>query len=315
LRGNGPHDPRGASLSTANRFPGGMALAQIVPVEMAVPGGVRVVEYTDPYSVWCWGCEPLIRRLAYRYPDVEVVTVMGGLFEDFTPMKEYWIRMSGGRWQETVEAFLTAVAGQHGMPTNVPGMMTWMEDFRSTWPACIAVKAAERQGVEAGRKYLRRIREAVQVEGRDIGARETQIALAKEADLDSSSFAGALDDGSTRLAFKDGLTQCQLRGVSGFPSFDIQRGELSVRVEGFRTWEAFDQLLHELHPDVRPRPLEPSAGSVVDVLRSSGRCATREVAGVLGITDDDAEILLEELEVAGRAKREVHGVAVLWRVS
>ena len=48
VRRKGPHDPRGAPLSAANRFPGGMALAQIVPVEMPIPGGVRVVEYTDP---------------------------------------------------------------------------------------------------------------------------------------------------------------------------------------------------------------------------------------------------------------------------
>ncbi|MEK6851739.1 MAG: hypothetical protein AABY30_04285, partial [Candidatus Thermoplasmatota archaeon] len=82
----------------------------VVPGEF---GPIRLVEYTDPISVWCWGCEPALRRIEYRYAGaVEVSYVMGGLFEDFEPMREYWSRMSGGKWKEGVLTFLTAVAGE-----------------------------------------------------------------------------------------------------------------------------------------------------------------------------------------------------------
>lgn len=288
----------------------------VLPKAVGDAGGrVTIVEYTDPYSVWCWGCEPALRRIEYRYPDVEVSTVMGGLFEDFTPMKESWARMSGGKWREAVETFLTAVAGQHKMPTNVGGMLSWMDDFRSTWPACIAVKGAERQGREPGRRYLRRLREAGQVEGRDIGREETQVAVARESGLDAAKLTQTIDDGSALSAFREDLAECRLRGVSGFPSFDVRRGELSVRLEGYRTWDEFENVIRELHPDLRTRPLESDAASVHDVLRHFGRCASLEVAAVLGTSNDDAEISLEELEATGGAKREVYGPAHLWRLA
>jgi len=53
--------------------------------------------------------------------------------------------------------------------------------------------------------------------------------------------------------------------------------------------------------------------AAADALREFGRCATREVAAVLGVTDDDAEILLEELEVAEGTRLEAFGPAALWR--
>src|SRR5713101_4541615 len=76
---------------------------------MAPP--LRVIWYTDPHNVWCWGCEPMMRRLEVVYPDaVDVSVRMGGLFEDFTPVREQWARMSGGQWTASVIAFFEAVA-------------------------------------------------------------------------------------------------------------------------------------------------------------------------------------------------------------
>ena len=48
------------------------------------------------------------------------------------------------------------------------------------------------------------------------------------------------------------------------------------------------------------------------LLHRYGRCATREVAAVLGATDDDAEILLEELEGAERVRRRPVGSGLMW---
>ncbi len=301
----------------ANTLNGAHLPGAVQAAELAVPraeaGGLVLVEYTDPYSVWCWGCEPALRRIEYRYAgQVEVRVVMGGLFEDFTPMREYWSRMSGGRWADAVRTFLTAVAGQHGMPINVDGMMESMEDFRSTWPACIAVSGASLQGMAAERAYLRRMREAALVEGRDIGARETQVAIAAETGIDADALARSLEDGSALVAFRKDLTECQLRGVSGFPSFDVGREAVRVRLEGYRSWEAMEEELLSLAPGLTPRSGEPTGASVLDALHHFGRCATREVGAVLGESDDDAEILLDELEAEGRVHRLEFGSAVLW---
>src|SRR2546430_2568 len=85
---------------------------------------LQVVWYTDPHNIWCWGCEPMIRRLEIVYrDDVELEIRQGGLFEDFGPMREQWARMSGGRWTDSVLAFFEAVSTQHRMPMDSKRMI------------------------------------------------------------------------------------------------------------------------------------------------------------------------------------------------
>jgi predicted DsbA family dithiol-disulfide isomerase len=290
-----------------------MELVRAEPDPHAPTDRIRLVEYTDPISVWCWGCEPAIRRIEYRYPDsVDVVYRMGGLFEDFEPMREYFGRMSGGRWKEASLTFLTAVAGQHRMPMNPEAMMEAMDDFRSTWPGCVAVKAAERIGREEARRYLRRLREAVLVEGRPIHHRDVQLAVAARTGLDVDRFADALDDGSAERAFRDDLAECRARGITGFPTFELHRGPASLRMEGYQSWESFEEALRALDPDLRARALEPTPAAVLELLRHYERCASREIAAVFGVTDDEADLLLDEMAVKGEVVARTVGPAVFW---
>src|SRR5213594_2974938 len=140
---------------------------------------IRVIWYTDPHNIWCWGFEPTVRRLEVRYPDkVEIETRQGGLFEDFSPVREQWARMSGGRWKDSVRTFFEAVSSQHRMPMNADAMLDSSDDFNSTWPACIAAKAADLQGPDQGWRYLRRLRQAWCLEGRGIHSKDVQTEVA-----------------------------------------------------------------------------------------------------------------------------------------
>ncbi len=286
-----------------------------VPAPAGPPERVVVTWYTDPINVWCWGCEPAIRRIQARYPDdVRVELVMGGLFEDFSPIREYWARMSGGRWQDSVLAFLNSVAAHHRMPMDVPRMMTSVEDLNSTWPSCIAVKAASLQGEANAYAYLRRFREAMYIEGRTTTNRDVQVELAREIGLSASAFERALDDGSAEAAFHKDLDVCRNRSVTGFPLFELARGSATARLEGWQPWDAFEEALREFAPDVHPQPLDATPTSVLGLLRRFDRCATLEVAAVLGVTDDEAELLLEELEARGSVLRREVGSGLFWEI-
>ena len=281
-----------------------------VPPSMTAKHGsdrLRLVWYTDPHSIWCWGFEPALRRIETLYAGrVDVEVRMGGLFEDFTPMREYWTRMSGGRWRESVAAFMTAVAGQHRMPMNAGAIAAGADDFLSTWPACIAAKAAEMQGRDGGWRYLRGLREAFLLEGRPIHRRDVQLAIASELGLDAAKFAGALDDGTAERAFRADLAECRERGIQGFPTFLIHGAHTSMRIEGYQPWEAFEHVLGEVpSPAAREAP-------VLDLLGRHRRVATREVAAVFGLGDDEAEILLDELAVRGTVMRREIGGGLFW---
>lgn len=115
---------------------------------------VEVVEYTDPACSWAWGSEPKLRLLQWSYGDrLAWRRVMGGLVPDrraadpgFDPVgaapraADYWAKVSE-------ETHMPHPAQLRYAPT-------------SSIVACIAVKAAERQGEHLAARLLRRLREA-----------------------------------------------------------------------------------------------------------------------------------------------------------
>src|SRR5207247_8776818 len=89
LRHRAVTEPRSTSPPSAIRVPrrdGFLADGRLTPAG-SMPAPIHVVWYTDPHNIWCWGCEPMVRRLQVVYPEaVEVEVRMGGLFEAFTPV-------------------------------------------------------------------------------------------------------------------------------------------------------------------------------------------------------------------------------------
>ena len=274
---------------------------------------LRVVWYTDPHNIWCWGCEPTIRRLESVYAgQVELEIRQGGLFEDFSPVREQWARMSGGRGNDSVRAFFEAVANQHRMPMDTSGMVDSSDDFNSTWPACIAAKAAALQGPQSGGRYLRALREAWVLDGRPIHRVDVQTAIADEGGLDVTKFTTALEDGSALDSFRKDREEAERLEVQGFPTFLIERGNASARLNGWQPWEVFDDVLRQVDPTLDGATIEHSKDGVLSLLERPRRWATREIAAVLGITDDDAELLLEELEGTGKLRSRPVGNGLVW---
>src|SRR5205085_10118917 len=125
--------------------------------------------YTDPACPWSWALEPAVRRLAHELGEsVELRYVMAGMAREF------------GDATDLVREGLEASA-ESGMPVD-PRL--WFETPpRSSYPACIAVKAAAEQG-DPGR-YLRKLREGLLCRRRKL---DTADALVDEAQA-----AGGLD--------------------------------------------------------------------------------------------------------------------------
>jgi len=44
---------------------------------------IEIIEFTDPACTWCWGSEPVLRKLEYLFGSkIKVGYVMGGLVKD-----------------------------------------------------------------------------------------------------------------------------------------------------------------------------------------------------------------------------------------
>lgn len=120
---------------------------------------VEAVEYTDCVCSTAWGAEPLLRRLDWRHGHhLTWRKVMGGLVGNAATGKEHWDRIGAA---EPMRAYWRRVWKLTDMP--YPNPMKLM--LQSTDPAGLAVKAAERQGLEVAHAVLRRFREQIFVYG------------------------------------------------------------------------------------------------------------------------------------------------------
>lgn len=109
--------------------------------------------FTDPFCAWCWASEPQLRRLRWEFGDgVAITFVIAGLRR----------RLDDG---PALAADALDAAARSGMPLDARVFLR--DPPGSTHPAGLAVCAvAEQHGGARAEPYLRRLREAILLEGR-----------------------------------------------------------------------------------------------------------------------------------------------------
>jgi len=170
----------------------------------------------DPMCSWCWGFAPVIERVARERPDgMALRWVMGGLAPDSDePMPE--------RVREYVQNAWRAVASRTGAEFNFE-FWERCQPRRSTWPACRAVHAAERQGPGRGPEMARAVQRAYYLEARNPSDPETLADVAGEQGLDRDRFAADLASAEVDALLKEDFALAQGLGAQGFPSLLLAR--------------------------------------------------------------------------------------------
>lgn len=257
---------------------------------------VEVRYYTDPACSWSWGAEPKLRRLIWEFDgELSFEWVMGGLARRYGSEyrdEEGAIGTGPDCFADLMSHWLN-VAGETGMPCD-PRL--WTEGpIESTYPACVAVKAAAEQGWEAGYRYLRRLREGLLCERRKLDHPSALLAEAEAAGLDTDRFAVDLASQSAAAAFAADLDEVRdippAARAAGKLSHTEGRERLSfpsvvfVAADGSRQgvwgWQPLDAYreaaLAAGAAVVNEGPLEPPAA-----VERFGRIATREAEVLAG---------------------------------
>ena len=96
-------------------------------------------------------------------------------------------------------------AAASGMPVDP---RVWHHDgVRSTYPACIAFRAAAEQGADAASRYLRVLREGFMCHGRKLDGPEALVTEARRAGLDAQRFRIDLESNAILEAFAGDLEE------------------------------------------------------------------------------------------------------------
>jgi predicted DsbA family dithiol-disulfide isomerase len=234
--------------------------------------------YTDPACPASWAAEPALRRLLIEFgADLNITYVMGGLAREYEAPYESRVR----EWLNH--------ADRSGMPFD-PRL--WTEGpIRSTYPACIAVKAAAEQGAEAAGRYLRALREGLMCFRRKLDAKEALVGEARGAGLDVERFRIDLDSHAILEAFGADL-EARRRHARDLPFLVVGDGK---RVCG----PADD--LRAAVTEAGGRPTDGPAPDVLAALDRFGRMASVEVEAICDLPGP-------------RANAELWRLAAEWRV-
>jgi predicted DsbA family dithiol-disulfide isomerase len=189
--------------------------------------------------------------------------VMGGLAREYS------------NTQGLVVEWLNA-ADEGAMPLD-PRL--WTEGpIASTYPACMAVKAATEQSSDGGYAYLRALREGLFCFRRKLDTTEALVEEARRVKLDVERFRIDLGSHAIVEAFGADLEQTREAGVP-LPTIVFEGGDgTSHTVAGFRPYDEYrEAAVGAGAQQVQEPPSDPSAP-----IQRFGRCATRELEELTG---------------------------------
>ena len=267
---------------------------------------------TDPACVWSWAVEPAVRALVVEFGDeLQWTFVMGGLARRFdADLVRHWLD----------------AAAESGMPTDP---RSWYEGpLSSTYPACMALKAAQEQGPDLAARYLRALREGIVALRRKLDTREVLVEEARGAGLDVERFRIDLDSHATVEAFGADLEEARdvpqvVREADKvrcseavgeervpFPTFRFE-GDGVHWTCGFRPGPA----LREAALAAGATPLGASRPDVMGAVQRFGRMAAPEVAAVCDLPQLAAEAELARLALEWRVRPVPVGAGRVWEAA
>lgn len=270
---------------------------------------VIITGFTDPLCTWCWGEEPVFRKIETHFGNqVEFRFVMGGLVEDFGSAGWPWNGPGRGGIPEgnrVIGKHWADASSRHGMPTIGEKMDLFDEEYRSSYPQNIAVKAAELVDPDKAPVFLHRLREASSAEGLKTSREDVLISIASSVELDTAAFIRALQDGSARKAFEEDKNYSLSLGITGFPTCIIQYGDKSVMLNGYNDYETFVSVIERISGG-KIAPLHASFNDedILGLLGRYGRLAPEEIRQAFDFPDlASIEAWLEKMVSSGKIRR------------
>jgi predicted DsbA family dithiol-disulfide isomerase len=251
---------------------------------------VNIIYFTDPICSSCWGIEPQLRKLKLEYgTEININYRMGGLLPD-------WSYNSGGISKPSdVARHWDEVSEHYDMPIDGD---VWLEDpLPSSYPPSIAFKAAQIQDGHKAILFLRRIREMVFLEKKNITRWEHLLKAAAEVGLDTITFEKDYNNGARDL-FNEDLALARTYGVRGFPTLFFVNGEnRPVVVYGTRPYSELEKALRQVYPGISPETYNRSWKSLFTTYHT---LTTREYAELSSQPISAALEELRQLAVEGK---------------
>jgi len=265
---------------------------------------VKITYYTDPICSSCWGIEPQLRKLKLEYGAIlEIDYRMGGLLPD-------WSYNSGGISKPSdVASHWEEVSAHYEMPIDGD---VWLEDpLPSSYPPSIAVKAAQLQDKDKAVRFMRKLRELLFLEKKNITKWEVVLEAAMTVGLDTFQLKDDFEGRAIAL-FQEDLAYARQLGVRGFPTlfFANQSGDQTT-LYGFKPYQDFENALLKVFPEAKKKVM--SLTTDLSLFDYYPTLTIKEYAVIAGISTREAERRLENLFSIGEIHKQVIKTGVMYK--
>lgn len=249
---------------------------------MNVENKIIINAFTDPLCTWCWGSEPIYRKLESHFGDqIEFRPVMGGLVEDLNNFRDAHNDIGGRTMEQNnrdIAHHWQEAAARHGMPVDSENFALFDEEHRSTYPQNIAYKAVQLAAPDKAAQFLYNLRIASAAEARLTNRETVLIEVADESGVDVAVFLKHWKDGSAEREFQGDLALTRSLNVHGFPTCLVKFNNQQIMLRGYRDFETFVEIIDTLSQgSIKPIAPQQTAEALLDFMQTHPKMAIAEV--------------------------------------
>lgn len=266
---------------------------------------IKITYFTDPICSSCWGIEPQLRKMKLEYGDyIEIDYRMGGLLPD-------WSYNNGGisqpsdvaqHWEEASLYYQMPISGD-----------VWIEDpLNSSYPPSIAFKAVQMQDTEKAVVFMRKLRELLFLDKKNITRWEVITEAAVYAGLDTFRLKEDFDGGA-KAAFEEDLNYCRRSGVRRFPTLFLSDNQGNqITVYGSRPYEVFEDGINKLIPDVVKTKIGIS--SPLYLFEHYSTLTAKEYALLADVSFKQSSEILDRLTSEGKLEKQTIKTGSIYKI-
>lgn len=263
---------------------------------------LTIIYYTDPICSACWALEPQLRKLKLEYGHLFTITYrMGGLLPSWDQFNAGGISKPADvahHWDDMSKHFDVPIDGE-----------VWLEDpLPSSYPPSIAFVAARLQNAKKAEVFLRRLREMVFMEKKNITKWEHIEAAALFAKLDIQQLKTDVNGKAIQLFMQD-LQMTAKAGVQGFPMLIFTKDNKQKSVYGVQNYEALKTMILTFHPATKPAKINTDTEHLFNHYHSF---TAKELSVINGKSIQQCIEMLTALEKAGKLRKHNTKNGAIW---
>ncbi|WP_226670597.1 ClpXP adapter SpxH family protein [Metabacillus litoralis] len=265
---------------------------------------LEIYMFVDPLCPECWALEPIIKKLQIEYGRLFTLKyIISGRLATLNVSKRMRPEKLAEAWEKT--------ASRTGMSCDGN---VWLDNpLSSPYIASLAIKSAELQGRKAGLRYLRKLREQLFIQSKNVSDEKILVQIADHVGLDADEFQKDLHSQSTAKALQCDLKITSEMDVHEIPTlafFSEDVDEEGLKITGIYSYDMYVQVLKEMIGEV----IKPSHKPPLEVfLEYYQFVASAEIAAVYDMTLVEVEKELKKLVLSQKVEKVQAKYGTFWK--